>query len=471
MPKHLIGKYKKKLSPVVFYTSVILVFCFFVITTLLMTMTGEDILHQNSTVQAGTLKTVENVYGFLPRIGEFFQKLSIQFYDYQTTLSNPNVFWRVLDALLCTAAIYLAAMVCLGRRLKPSLKDALVFLSIFAVFIMSPHNEVFMMRFSYLHNYIPILLAIAGTAYLMFNARDNSKYLPIVGGLTGLMLGMSSEIAPIVFLLMVAVYIAYRQLRHATGLKEIIKKSPTRTALILGAIIGLAIMLSNGAILERSGSAYGVVYGYVSIFGVFHDPLYTIARYIEHLIYNSRYLYMPLLAMVIIFATEVYMVKKDKKAPRGHVALQLSLLCFSVLYVLAASQIKVLDDLYPRFMSPVFLMVVISFVAFGARLVDGLKLRQRHIGVILLVPLTITLVAITDIAYGFGVANQLYKNELSEVKQSKSQPVCVIKASVEQRQRSPLFGFTQFTPFEEWTGDFGNNSIHGKELIYANTCP
>ncbi len=66
-----------------------------------MTMTGEDILHQNSTLDRGTLGAIASVYDYLPRIGEFFQRTVIQLYDYQTDDLNANVLMRVFDAILC----------------------------------------------------------------------------------------------------------------------------------------------------------------------------------------------------------------------------------------------------------------------------------------------------------------------------------------------------------------------------------
>ena len=66
-----------------------------------MTMTGEDILHQNSTLDRGTLGAIAGVYDYLPRIGEFFQRTVIQLYDYQTDDLNANVLMRVFDAILC----------------------------------------------------------------------------------------------------------------------------------------------------------------------------------------------------------------------------------------------------------------------------------------------------------------------------------------------------------------------------------
>lgn len=450
------------------------VLAFFVVTTLLMTMTGEDILHQNGTLNVGVLATIENVYGFLPRIGEFFQRLSIQFYDYQTESLNGNVVWRLFDALLCFVLIYLVTMLSLGRRLRLELKDSLIFLTVFVMFVMSNHNEVFMMRFSYLHNYIPILLALSATAYVMLHMKGRDSVPRIMlGVLVGVTLGASNEIAPIAFLMMALTYVVYQKVKHGVDFRVLLKKSKTKSALVVGVLVGLVFMLSSGSILSRGDSAYGVVYDYVSIFGVFGDSFYTIAKLVEHLIFNSRYLYVPIIAMLMFLMAEVYLTGtkgKKKKGEQSYVALQLSALGFVVLYMLATSQMSVLDDLYPRFMSPVFLAVVVSFMAFGSHLIDLLKPKTWQLAVALVVPFVITGAAIVDVAYGFGQARQDYGTKMDIIKGSQPDEVCVDKQEFERQSHSPLFQFTQFSPFEEWTGDWGDARVFGKTLIYSGSC-
>lgn len=458
---------------VVFWFSLVSVFGFFLATTLLMTMTGEDILHQNQTLARGSWGMMTDVYGFLPRVGEFLQRFVIQFYDYQTNALNDNVVWRIIDALLCFALICMATILALGGKLKVCLKDAFVFLMIFCMFILSSHNEIFMMRFSYLHNYIPILLSLTIVGYIIFYLKDKpkNKAWPILGLMAGILLGASNEIAPIAFLVMAMVYVAYKVIGEKISLGDIIKKSPTRSVLVLGVVVGLVFMLSSGAIASRGDSSYGDTYDYVSLFGVFGDTFYTIAKLLQHFVFNARYLWMPLLAVVAIIFTEIYLAKSRKVRNKPFVMIHVSLLSFTLLYLLASSQLSVLDDLYPRFMSPVFLAVVVSFMTFGSHLIDLLKPGPRQLSVALIIPVVIVCAAIVDVVYGFNNARQSYSNDLSIINSGQAADVCVVKYQAERQHHSPIFGFTSFSPFEEWTSDFGSGKIYGKQIIYASSCP
>lgn len=438
--------------------------------TLMMTMTGEDILHQNTTLSRGSWEMMVGVYYFLPRIGEFLQRFVIQFYDYQTAELNLNFLLRTLDAILCLGFIWLATMVSVGRRLLPKLEDALIFLTIFCLFILSSHNEIFMMRFSYLHNYIPMLIALSAVSYIMFHHRDRpgSKIWPAVGLLIGAILGASNEIAPIAVLCLVVGWIAYERFKINKPLGEIIKKSPTRNMVVVGVILGLLFMLSSGAIAGRGDSAYGSAYGYVSLFSIFSDTVYATAKLTHHFIFNGRFLWLPLLAMVIFTLTELHLSRRRKNYQ--YVKIQILLLGFVFLYMLASSQIKVLDDLYPRFFSPVYFAMVVSFMTIAHHVIELLRPKPVYIAMVFVVPFTIGSLAVVDLMYSFRIARQEYGYDLEQIKSSEKHEICVIRANADRRYKSPLFGFTSFPPLEEWTSDFGSSDIYGKGVVHGESC-
>lgn len=457
---------------VLFGLSMMLVLGFFLVATLYMTMTGEDILHQNGAVDKGFYGTIASVYGFLPRVGEFFQRIVIRFYDYQTGSFNIGFLLRVIDAILCFSLIYLLTALSIGGRVKINLKNLIIFLSIFIVFITSIHNEIFMMRFSYLHNYIPILLSLTLVAYIMFYSHIGKSIhsrLAIAGGfLIGLIFGASNEIAPIAFLLLVAIYVFYSKFIDKRKVSNLISRFPTKSALVVGVVVGLIFLLSNGSIFSRGESAYGLVYDYVSISGLLSDTVYTLSKLLQHFIFNSRYLLLPLLAMAIFTLVELVWSKRGRQY--NFVLIQLFLLAFALLYMLAAAQINVLDDLYPRFMSPVFLAVVVSFMIFMARIIDLLKPKNIYLVIVAAPMILLVAVSVVDLAHGFSIANRDYGRKLEFIKNNSKREVCVDRGDYEKQHKSPIFKFTQIRPFEEWTRDFGNHKIHGKPLQYSDHC-
>lgn len=448
-----------------------IVFAFFVSATLLMTMTGEDILHKNSTLDVGSLDTIRWIYQFTPRIGEFLQRLAIQLYEYQVSGVSLGTGLRLVDALLCFMLIYAISCVCIGRKLRLSFKDTLLFLSVFLLFVISRHNEVFIMRFSYLHNYVPMLMLLAIAAYIIFYGRSKSKYLmPAIGFIIGLLLGASSEITPIAYMIIVCCYVFYRKFRGKESIIDIIKSHSTRATLTLGVAIGLVFIITSGSIEGRADSGYGQLYDYVSVSDLINNTIYTAAKLTEHFIFNARYLMLPIVAMIMFAMTEFYLKKSGRVRSGKFINIQVVSLSFVILYMLASSQIRVLDDLYPRFMSPVFVVVIISLVSFASHIIDLIKPRQRQMAIAYAACLFVSCIALVDLTYGFVNANQAYDSKLEQVKNSPSSKVCVVKDEVERKYYSPLFKFTSYPPFEEWTDDFGNDRIYRKDLIYSESC-
>ena len=430
--------------------------------TLMMTMSGEDILHKISSSTQTWEQTISHTYSYLPRIGEFFQRLSIEFYDYQVDEFSVGVLFRVFDALLCTALVYIVSMAIIGRRLSLNTKDSLVVMSSFLALILSRYNEVFMMRFSYMHNYLPILLAMAIAIYILFYVNKRTILVILGSFIVGFILGMSSEIVPIAFLIIIIAYGLYK-LYKKDKIKKIITNNATKTVLFIGIVVGMLTMMSNGAIFNRGSQAYAEVYDYVSVSGLIGETKYTLVKLVNHFMFNGRYVLVAIFAMLAFLLGELFLLKikvsKDKKQTK----IQLFLLCFVMLYMTAASQLSVLDDLYARFISPVFLAIVISFGLFLYHITQLLQPRDIYLKVALVIVVAISLVATVDIYKGMMYTKELYGSEIARIKNSEIDKVCVDKAEYERRHPSSLFKFTTFSPFEEWTGHI---SVYGKKVYY-----
>ncbi len=373
----------------------------------------------------------------------------------------------------CASLIYLITMVCLGRKLRVGLKDSLLFLVVFCLFVLSTHNEVFMMRFSYLHNYVPILISLAVAAYITFFLRDKPKSIwrPMLGLMAGLLLGASNELAPLAVVFIAVAYAIYMRLNKKRKIVDTLKQSSTRTSLFAGVIIGLVFMFSNGAILERGSSGYSEVYDYVSLFSVLETPIYSSVKILQHLIFNMQSFWLPVLAIVCFLLLEVHLQRRGgiKRKHYPYAAIHATSLGFIALYIVASSQLYVLEDLFPRFMSPVFLAIVVSFVTFLSHIIDLLRPRAWQLTMAILIPALIACAAIVDVAYGFAKANQSYAQDFAAIRNAGGS-FCVDKYHVERQLYSPLFGFTSFSPFEEWTSQFGSAKIYGNSLIYDDSC-
>lgn len=437
---------------------------FFILVTMLMTLTGEDILHKTASSSQGFWQTLAAVYGYLPRLGEFLQRIVIEYYEYQVNGEPVDAMLRLFDALMCAGLVFVTAMVIMGRRIKLTSADIAVILLTFLGLILSRYNEVFMMRFSFIHNYLPILLSMAAALYLLFYAKRSGRWIMALSFITGYVVGMSSEIVPIAFLIVgsgFALYYAKKQ-----GAKQAVMSHLPKVLLFAGVITGMAVMMSNGAIFNRSSQAYADVYDYVSLSGLTHDTIGTIMKLASHAVFNARYILSAVMAMVLFLLVELYLRKTKRTNLDVHVRLHIALLSFVVLYMTAASQISVLDDLYPRFMSPIHLAVVVSFGAFAYHITQLIKPPRLVIGVVIVAAMALSLVATIDVYKNLQRIGGIYSHEILRIKSHQDKNVCVDKAEFERVRPSPLFKFKTLPPFEEWTGHV---DLYNKKIYYAGS--
>ena len=453
----------KKFKTIPYIVGFAVIPLFFVIMTLMMTLSGEDILHKTHASSQTWTQTVHHVYNYLPRLGEFFQRLSIEFYDYQVNDFGIGTLLRLFDALICVMLVYVVSMVIVGRRLELNTKDCLVAISVFLALILFRYNEVFMMRFSYLHNYLPILLSMAMAIYILFYVNRRT-ILAMLGSLVvGFVLGMSSEIVPIAFLTIITLYVLYK-LYKKVNFKKIITTNVAVSVLTIGIIVGMAVMMSNGAIFNRGSQAYAEVYDYVGVSGLISETKYTLIKLINHFMFNGRYILIAIFAMFTFLLGELFLLKMNIAKDKKQVMMQLFLLCFAMLYLAAASQLSVLDDLYARFMSPVFLSVVMSFGLFIYHIMQLLQPKDIYLKIVLVLVVVVSLVATIDLYKGMVRTKELYGAEIARIKNSEFDKVCFDRINHKQTYPSLIFQFTTLPPFEEWTIPI---NIYNKKIYIA----
>jgi hypothetical protein len=484
IPMKKIAPNKKRLESILCLLSLISVLGFFMVMVGFMTMSGEDILHQNWVNDIGMTAALDGVYHHAPRIGEFFQRTMIQFFDYQTEF-NLNIIWRVFDVALCFGAVFVLAMLGFGRRLRLQYKDTICLLVTFTLLVTAQYNEVFMMRFSYLHNYVPALIFAAWLAYACFFPGQEKKsavqnILSIAGiFIIGLLFGASTEIAPIAFSLLIVGNIVYRKIRAKQPLSELVRTSKHWLAALAGTAAGFLTMFSSGALLSRGESAYGIKYDYIHFSDLFNGEfLHSIFQLSKHLLTNTRGFFIPILIMLVIIVVEWKLRKRTKTKPDKQMFIQVNFLLFVIVYILGTIQIDVLSDLYPRFMAPAYLAVIASITMFITHLITLLKPEKFILGIFTVGLLAVTLVICLDMTQSFRSNYIAYGNELNRIKNSPTKNVCVESATADSldSRKSRLFNFTQYPPLEAWAVNMHGGevpkygTIYGKGIYYTSPC-
>lgn len=339
----------------------IIVPIFFCIFYFLMTMSYEDILHHSWHAGGNTGTILAYVYNYLPRLGEFYQNLTMRFMDAQVSLGFGLIL-RFFDAVMCTALIYLLTVFVLKRRPRLSNKDALVYLGLFVLLMLFETSEVFMYRFSYVHNYILAMLAMVGFLLPYRLNLRTTKPLALVGMLLlGFLFGISTEIAPIAILIILVASAIIHKITQKPTVKQFLQQYRLQITGFIGILLGLIFFYVGAGLDSRANGGYSIIYEYIHISAIFSAPLRTIPALIDHFWYNIRYFAFALvLLLFIIFSAFV----RHKQSKPNQLPFYLHILAFCILFLGASSLIKLHDDMYVRFLFPIYVAVFVGIFTF-----------------------------------------------------------------------------------------------------------
>ncbi len=339
----------------------IIVPIFFCIFYFLMTMSYEDILHHSWHAEGNTGTILAYVYNYLPRLGEFYQNLTMRFMDAQASLGFGLIL-RFFDAVMCTALIYLLTVFVLKRRPRLSYKDALVYLGLFVLLMLFETSEVFMYRFSYVHNYILAMLAMVGFLLPYRLNLRTTKPLALVGMLLlGFLFGISTEIAPIAILIILVASAIIHKITQKPTVKQFLQQYRLQITGFIGILLGLIFFYVGAGLDSRANGGYSIIYEYIHISAIFSAPLRTIPALIDHFWYNIRYFAFALvLLLFIIFSAFV----RHKQSKPNQLPFYLHILAFCILFLGASSLIKLHDDMYVRFLFPIYVAVFVGIFTF-----------------------------------------------------------------------------------------------------------
>lgn len=427
---------------------------FFALLYLLMTMSYEDILHTHWNAGGSVGDLFVTVYHYLPRLGEFYQHLAMWFMDVQTTLGFGLIL-RLIDALICVALIYLLTVFVLKRRPRLVYKDALIYVGFFVLLMFFETSEVFMYRFSYVHNYILALLATVGFLLPYRLELHTTKPLALIGMiLLGFLFGISNEVTPIaVTVILIAIGII-RKITTGVTIKQFLKKYRLQIAGLVGIFLGLLFFYLGAGIGGRTNGGYGAVYEYVHLTELFSHPRYVIATLIDHFWYNLRYLAFALaLLLIIIFSAFI----RYKQSKPNQLPLHLYALTFCILFLGASSLIKLHDDIYTRFLAPVYVAIFISILTYLNEQLSHADVDLRIFTKIsCAVCLGISILMTADMTYAM-LRYHIQISPICDKVIQEDQAVTAEEYTDLYMQSSPIFHFRQLTP-----ANWGDDNIYMK---------
>ncbi len=449
----------RKREKIICIVGYLIVPVFFLLLYCLMFMSYED-LHQSYSEMDMSIPTILNrIFHYIPRVGEFYQHIAVHYMSINTTFGLDIIF-RFLAALITSSFIYFCTYFVLGKKPTLNYKSLIIYLGFFLILMISEVSEVFTYRFSYAHNYILAAL-ITITFLLPFRLKvHTSNFWKICGMIIlGFFFGISTEIGPIAILIIFTVQIIIKFFKKQIHIKNFCRTYKLQIFGILGTLGGLIFFYLGGGIGNRTSGGYAEVYDYVSIFSVFKGSfLPSIYRLWQHAWFNMRYLmFAPLLIGVFILVQNLISKQHPHKASSilSSTKIHVFALSFCILYMGASCQIKVLDDMYPRYFFLVYLAIFISIFTFFKFLFDIFNIKEKTFRICSIILVSLSAIAIIDMVFAFTFYHFQIQDQVNRISPNPGVGVTVETGYTHSTMvPSPIFKFAQMSPFD-W-GDLGN---------------
>ncbi len=417
---------------------------FFTILYFLMTETYEDIMQGNSEATKTVPEIISSIYHYIPRLGEFYQHIAVHFMTAQVSF-GPDMIFRFITAMIAGGTIYFSTMFILGRRPRLEYKDTMIYLGVLLFLMISIFSETFTYRFSYVNNYVlGLLVAVLFLNVFRLKFKGDKWYKLIGAVILGFAFGISTEITPVVFLILIFGLSIIKVIRKEMKFSDLWEKYRLQVFSVLGLIIGLVFFYLGGGLGGRTGGGYAEVYEYTSLMGLFNSPLETGYKLVHHVWYNVRYIFFAIPLMSIYIFVEATIFKKEQK----NLFWQVLLALFCVLFVGATSLIAVHDDLYPRFMVPVFFAIVFATMLFIKHVLDFAKVPEQALKRIMTITTILGGILIVDMTFAFTLYNLAITPKLEAIQYNPGGDLQIDSISGATMTPSPIFNLKQLSPFD-----------------------
>lgn len=454
---------KRGLEKYICLIGYLIVPCFFVVLYCIMLMSYEELNQKFPEMTKTIPEILYGILNYIPRAGEFYQHTAVHYMTLSMSFGLDLLF-RLLTATMASGLIYFSTFLVLKRKPKLKYKDLLIFLGLFLLLMISEASEVFTYRFSYVHNYI--LAALLTVVFLLpFRLQiENKKFLPLCGMvILGFLFGISTEIAPLAFLIILAFIVVVKFIKKQLHWSDFWQKYRLYLFGVIGVLLGIAFFYLIGAgISFRTNGGYAEVYDYVSIFNIFKSgKIVTLYKLWQHAWFNMRYLAFPVLMMGLFILIETLIKKFFAKDKKTNIYLYCVVLAFCALYMAASMQIKVLDDMYPRYMFLVYLSIFISVMSFVRYLLDIFNIEEKILKRSAIIACIVAAVAFIDMTFAFVFYRVQVNPYLDKIARDEITGSVITTGEIQTKKvnmaPSPIFKIMQLTPFD-W-GDLGAGAM------------
>lgn len=422
---------------------------FFLILYFLMTETYEDLYQYNVHAEAPLSEIVNNIYNYLPRIGEFYQRIAVHFMTPQVTF-GPDMVFRTLNALMVTGVIYFTTMFVLGRRPRLRCSDALIYLGIMLLAMGSMLSDVFTYRFSYVNNYgLGILITIWFMLLFRLPLNEyrwvNKWYGIVLVTFLGFLFGITTEIAPVAVLILILCWTIAKLLRKEYKWRDLWVKYKVQLFAVIGVFLGLLFFYMGAGLGSRVGGMYAQQFEMVALSGFFSEPVHTLSLLANHLWFNLQYVWFAFPMMLTFILVEATLMKKDG---REYFWWQVVIFGFCVLFMMATSLIVMKDGLFERMASPMLFAMILSIVLFVYHVINFAKIADKTCRAWLMIAIALNVILVVDMCVAFVRYNRLVVNNLDKIQFNPGEELIIeYDGTNEGMIPSPIFHLEQAKPW------------------------
>lgn len=332
----------------------------------------------------------------------------------------------------------------------------------------SPHGRVLYAGFSAIHNYL--LIVLISLVYAMPFLRkvrgaesERRWWFDLVMLIAGVVFGLSSNLAPIAFLLTFATILVVKMVQ-TRELKKVLKNVKMWEWLgIVGIVIGMGVAYIGGpGVSGYFASGYGTEYDYVGVGEMIREPARSVKRMARHVVNNSARVLGPavvMLAIVAIARVVRWKVRGAKKklewGLKGKMGEVVEILTVFVMWhVLIATQLNA-----PlRILLTAYVAGIMAVLVLVNEWTKGWKLGMVGVLVAVMVAGVVTVRTMLAIEY-----HEKAGRVLERVRESEAETICVTREEVTSRTL-PMVYLGQEDMVADWAMP---EKIYGKEIVWC----
>ena len=329
---------KQKTEKVVSAIIYSLIVIFFTVEIFTKPITGEDAYQAqciaNTSYTGSYEECISDSLSSIPRFGQLIHTMIISTF-YSMPNIGPETIYRLIDAIMCCAIIYLVIKLANAHTPQLNYQDALTAALVTIAILFSNVAQIFFSGFASIHNYVLGVLFTLLFIYQWFCGGQiiaKTKHPGLYYALfiiCGFIFGSALEINSVIFFVILITGIIVAKIRKCT-IKEISNYLLAHISSIIGALAGFIFVYLIGggihAIINRSGNYHSTL----KINQLWHNPSIAIPEFFHNTVANFSS-FLPYIFLAIIALMTLY--RRRKRDSRNKI-FAISII-YAILYIIA----------------------------------------------------------------------------------------------------------------------------------------